>query len=66
MMSPRNIQFKAKKRMLGCNIGTDTNPKIIKLSKALSEDKRSVYVNLMKEFVDIFAWSYENLNIFDT
>jgi hypothetical protein len=55
-----------EKDVVDCNIGTDTNPKIIKLSKALSEEKRSRYVNLMKEFVDVFSWSYEDLNIFDT
>jgi hypothetical protein len=48
------------------NIGTDTNSKIIKISKALYEEKRRRYVNLMKEFVDVFVWSYEDLNIFDT
>jgi hypothetical protein len=36
------------------------------LSKALSEEKKSMYVKLMREFVDIFSWSYEDLKIFYT
>jgi hypothetical protein len=48
-----------------CNIGTITDPNITKLSKALSEERKRSYVKLMREFVDIFAWSYEDLKIFD-
>jgi len=48
------------------SIGTKVEPKIIKISKALSDDKRRRYVDLMKEIVDVFAWSYEELKTFDT
>jgi len=47
------------------NIGTAVDPKIIKLSNALSEEQKRRYVNMMKEFVDVFAWSYEDPKIFD-
>jgi len=47
------------------NIGTDKDPKIIKLSKSLSGEERKRYLELMKEFRDIFAWSYEYLKTFD-
>ena len=41
------------------NIGTDADPKIIKLSKALDSGNRKKYTTLMKDFSDVFAWSYE-------
>jgi ribonuclease HI len=39
------------------NIGTTENPKIVKLSKALTTEQKDRYVSLMKNFVDFFAWS---------
>jgi hypothetical protein len=49
-----------------CNIGTQENPKIIKLSKTLSPEVKQRYINLMKKFPDVFAWSYEDLKVYDT
>ena len=37
------------------NIGTEEKPKLIKLSKALPLDEKVKYINLFKEFQDIFA-----------
>jgi hypothetical protein len=51
---------------MDCNIGIVENPKIVKLSKALPPEQKDGYVSLMKNFVDIFAWSYEDLKTFDT
>jgi hypothetical protein len=52
--------------VIDCNIGKATNPKIVNISKALPDEQRYRYVSLMKNFVDIFAWSYEDLKTFDT
>jgi hypothetical protein len=49
-----------------CNIGTQEGPKIIKLSKTLSPEVQQRYISLMKEFPDVFAWSYEDLKVYDT
>jgi hypothetical protein len=49
-----------------CNIGTQKNPNIIKLSKTLSPEIKKRYINLMKDFPDVFAWSYEDLKVYDT
>jgi len=49
-----------------CKIGTIQNPKIIKLSKSLPPDQKPKYVDLFKEFQDVFAWSYEDLKSYDT
>jgi hypothetical protein len=50
-----------EKDVFDCNIGTVADPKIIKLSKALSEEKRRRYVNLMREFADIFLGHMKTL-----
>lgn len=49
-----------------CNIGTTENPKMIKLSKSLPADQKPKYIDLFKEFQDVFAWSYEDLKSYDT
>ena len=48
------------------NLGTQDNPKMIKLSKSLPPDQKLKYVELMMEFHDVFAWSYEDLKSYDT
>ena len=48
------------------NIGTGSQPKIVKISKLLSEENRKKYTSLLKMFVDIFAWSYEDLKTYNT
>jgi len=49
-----------------CNIGTIQNPKMIKLSQSLPSNQKPKYVDLFKEFQDVFAWSYEDLKSYDT
>jgi hypothetical protein len=49
-----------------CNIGTKEDPKIIKLSKKLNPEVKERYIKLMKDFPDVFAWSYEDLKFYDT
>ena len=48
------------------NLGTQDNPKMIKLSKSFPPDQKLKYVELIKEFHDVFAWSYEDLKSYDT
>ena len=48
------------------NIGTAKKPKMIKLSKNLPTDQKPKYIDLFKEFQDVFAWSYEDLKSYDT
>ena len=49
-----------------CNIGTDKEPKYIKIEKVLPEDQKKRYVELFKEYIDVFAWTYEDLKTYDT
>jgi ribonuclease HI len=49
-----------------CNIGTPEEPKFVKLSKVLTEEQRAKYNNLLREFVDMFTWTYKDLKTYDT
>jgi hypothetical protein len=49
-----------------CNIGTESEPKFVKLSRSLTEEQRSEYIGLLREFDDVFAWTYEDLKTYDT
>jgi hypothetical protein len=49
-----------------CNLGTKEDPKYVKLSSSLSKEKRAQHVNILKEFVDVFAWKHEELRTYDT
>jgi hypothetical protein len=49
-----------------CNIETQENPKIIKLSKTLSPEVKQYYINIKKDFPDVFTWSYDDLKVYDT
>ena len=59
-MQPLNAEIE------DCNIGTAQNPKMIKLSKALPPNQKLKYIELFKDFQDVFAWSYEDLKSYDT
>lgn len=48
-----------------CNLGTVAMPKMIKLSKFLSTYMKQKYIEMMKRFIDIFAWSYVDLKKYD-
>jgi len=64
---PRKLKMKPLDAAIEeCNIGMVEKPKIIKMSKSLPFDQKSKYVDLFKEFQDVFAWSYEDLKSYDT
>ena len=48
-----------------CNIGSEEKPKMMKLSKTLPAHIKLKYIELFKEFSDVFAWSYEVLKSYD-
>jgi hypothetical protein len=49
-----------------CNISTEEDPKFVKLSSSLLREQRAKYTELLKEFSDVFSWSYEDLRTYDT
>ena len=48
-----------------CNIGTEEDPKVIKISKNLTQESKERYIKLMKEFYDVFTWSYDDLKVYN-
>ena len=48
------------------NIETEENLKMIKLSKMLSPEVKQDYIKIMKDFLNVFAWSYDDLKVYDT
>ena len=43
------------------NIGTNKDPKLIKIGKGTSEKERNSLINLIKEYRDVLAFSYDEL-----
>ena len=43
------------------NIGTDKDPKLIKIGKGTSKKERNNLINLIKEYRDVLAFSYDEL-----
>ena len=48
------------------NVGTKEEPRIVKLSTKLSAKAKEKYVNLLKEYLEVFAWSNDDLKLYDT
>jgi hypothetical protein len=49
-----------------CNIGTEEKPRMVELSKSLPPEKKLKYIELFKEYSDVFSWGYEDLKSYDT
>jgi hypothetical protein len=47
------------------NIGSEDSPRYIKIGKACTEKERKEIVELVREYKDVFAWSYDKLKTFD-
>jgi hypothetical protein len=47
-------------------VGTKEEPKYIKLSNEILVEHTKKYLQLFKEYMDVFAWKYEDLNTYDT
>ena len=41
--------------------GTDKDPKLIKIGKGTSKKERNNLISLIKEYRDVFAFSYDEL-----
>ena len=46
------------------NIGTDKDPKLIKIGKGTSEKERNSLMNLIKEYRDMLDFSYDELKAY--
>ena len=56
----------SEENVIDCNIGSAEHPRMVKISKSLTAEQRNRYIKLLKENVDVFAWSYEELRTYDT
>jgi hypothetical protein len=50
---------------ISLNIGTPESPKNVKIGAQCSDEEKMNFVELLGEFQDVFAWSYEDLHGFD-
>jgi len=48
-----------------CNLGTRDNSQNINLGNVCSEQERSTFIKLFKEYKDVFAWTYDDLKTFN-
>jgi hypothetical protein len=48
------------------NIGTEEEPRIVKISKHLPPEVKGKYKDLLMRYKDVFSWSYEELRTYDT
>ena len=48
------------------NLGLEEDPKEVKIGASLHPDVKSGLIELLKEYVDIFAWSYQDMPGLDT
>ena len=46
------------------NIGTDKDPKLIKIGKGTSEKERNSLINLIKEYIYVLSFSYDELKYY--
>ena len=46
------------------NIGNDKDPKLIKIGKGTNEKERKDLINLVREYRDVFAFTYDELKAY--
>ena len=50
---------------ISLNIGILDSPKNVKIGAQCIDEEKSKFTKLLREFQDVFAWSYKNLHGFD-
>jgi hypothetical protein len=48
------------------NLRTSEKPKNVNLGKTISKEEKKVYLKLLRQYQDVFAWSYRDLKTYDT
>jgi hypothetical protein len=51
---------------ISLNIGTPNFPNNVKIGAQCSDEEKMKFTDLLHEFQDVFAWSYEDLRGFDS
>jgi ribonuclease HI len=66
----RHDVFKGKRtnkqaeEALEFNIGTEMDPRMVKIGKGTTEKERKEILALIREFIDTFAWNYDDLKAY--
>jgi hypothetical protein len=47
------------------NLGTESNPQNINLGIGCTQQEKSYFIKLFKEYKDVFSWTYDDLKKFD-
>ena len=48
------------------DFGTPDQPKEIRIGSSLSPDMRGRFIDLLRSYLDVFAWSYEDMSGLDS
>ena len=54
-----------EEEMEDCNLGTQQEPKMVKLFKGVPKNYKERYIEIFNNYMDVFAWSYEDLKTYD-
>jgi hypothetical protein len=49
-----------------CDLGTEKEPRLVKISKFLPPKVKDKYKDLLKQYKDVFSWSYDELKTYET
>ena len=50
-----------KEETKSVNLGSNDEPKMVKIGNTLTSSEKDALVTLLKEFKEVFAWSYEDI-----
>jgi hypothetical protein len=53
-----------KNEVLEFNIGTEMDPRMVKIGKGTTEKERNEILDLIREFKDTFSWTYNDLRAY--
>lgn len=48
------------------NLGTNEEAKEVRIGSALQEEMKTKLIKLLKEYMDVFVWSYQDMSTLDT
>lgn len=48
------------------NLGTEEEVKVVRIGATVQEDVKEKLVKLLQEYMDVFAWCYEDMSSIET
>jgi hypothetical protein len=62
---PEEISLRKVQKTRKINIGTDSSPKYVNLGVDCTIEEVDQYFTLFKKYLDVFAWTYDDLKAYD-